>query len=184
MNIKINNLKDFKSSKWSGGETIQLAISPENLSVKDDFIWRISSATVEKGDSNFTIFKGYKRFLILLDGELAIKHENKESILLKKLKPYYFSGFLKIESKSEMDISDFNVIWKEEIGDLNINLYSGSENKKVFQKKIFIYCVEDFTKLKVNDLILIAKKDDFIMLEDNKNIEVLFDKKLIIGEIK
>ncbi len=184
MNIKIKKLKDLKSTKWSGGETVQLEIFPENLSVNDEFIWRISSATVEKGNNDFTIFKGYNRALIVLDGELEIEHENKNSILLKKLTPYFFSGSLRTKSNSKINIRDFNVIWKEELGKLNINTYYGGENIRIFNKKIFIYCIEDSITLIINEITLIAKKDDFIILEDNKNIDIIFDKKLIIGELK
>ena len=43
---------DFQVSTWSGGKTIQIAISPEGAAYADrDFLWRVSSATVELDES-------------------------------------------------------------------------------------------------------------------------------------
>ena len=39
---------DFVTTEWSGGTTTQLAISPERAAYGDrEFLWRLSSATVE-----------------------------------------------------------------------------------------------------------------------------------------
>jgi uncharacterized protein len=55
-------------SKWAGGETRQLAISPSSATVAaQDFQWRFSSATVLQ-DGAFTPFPKYQRLLALRQG--------------------------------------------------------------------------------------------------------------------
>ena len=56
-------------SQWSGGTTTQLAIAPEGAVYADrDFLWRISSATVDLEESDFTALPDYVRLISVLDG--------------------------------------------------------------------------------------------------------------------
>ena len=54
--IKTIELKDMNTSYWSGGTTTEIFIMPEGASYKDrDFLFRISTARVEKPESDFTL---------------------------------------------------------------------------------------------------------------------------------
>ena len=56
--------KDYKISDWSGGKTIQVAIGPADAVYADkDFLWRISSATVDLPESDYTSLPDYMRLL-------------------------------------------------------------------------------------------------------------------------
>ena len=45
---------DYVTTQWSGGATTQLAIAPKGAVYADrDFLWRLSSATVELDESDF-----------------------------------------------------------------------------------------------------------------------------------
>ena len=46
---------DYLTTSWSGGTTTQLTIAPAGAVYADrDFLWRVSSATVELDESDFT----------------------------------------------------------------------------------------------------------------------------------
>ena len=84
MNIRLLSKKDSKASVWSGGLTYEYIIYPETASYADrDFVFRISSATIEQEPSVFTKFKGYYRYLVMLDNGLNIEI-NKEKRVYEK----------------------------------------------------------------------------------------------------
>jgi environmental stress-induced protein Ves len=60
---------DCRRMPWKngGGETVEVAISPEGAGL-DDFDWRLSMARVES-DGPFSIFPGVDRTLAILEGE-------------------------------------------------------------------------------------------------------------------
>ncbi|MEO4000256.1 HutD family protein [Mesorhizobium sp. CAU 1732] len=53
--------------KNGGGETTEIAVSPEGASI-DDFDWRVSMARVER-DGPFSVFPGVDRTLAILEGQ-------------------------------------------------------------------------------------------------------------------
>lgn len=64
---------DLITNNWSGGTTTQLAIYPKDAEYKKrNFLFRISTATVETKESEFTKLPGVSRKLIL-------KHEENSS---------------------------------------------------------------------------------------------------------
>ena len=68
MDWKLLTREDYVTTSWSGGTTTQLAIAPEGAVYADrDFLWRLSSATVELDHSDFTSLPDYNRFLAELE---------------------------------------------------------------------------------------------------------------------
>lgn len=68
VNVQIIPAAQMPVSKWTGGETRQLAIFPLNATVAaQDFQWRFSSATVLQ-DGAFTPFPKHQRLLALRRG--------------------------------------------------------------------------------------------------------------------
>ena len=60
-------------SEWSGGKTRQIFIYPPGAQYADrDFIFRVSSATVELDESDFTPLPDYRRFLSVLEGSVTL----------------------------------------------------------------------------------------------------------------
>lgn len=107
--IKKLTEKDFKTSNWSGGTTTQLFIYPENSNYRSgDFKVRISSATVEQEESNFTMLKGVERFITPLDSILKLTHDGKTFITLKPFEVYEFNGGLTTSSFGRT--KDFNLM--------------------------------------------------------------------------
>lgn len=108
MKNKIIKKDHFKTSLWSGGTTTELYIYPENAIYNNkDFLFRLSSATVELEQSIFTPLEGIKRFITPIDGSLKLFHKDK-TIDLDPSACYAFDGG--IEKTSEGKVTDFNLM--------------------------------------------------------------------------
>ena len=85
--------KDYAVSRWSGGTTTQIALfPPESSYAGRDFLWRVSSAVVEDGESAFTPLPDYDRHLMLLEGSLLLRHDGGEPLPLDPYQPHAFDG--------------------------------------------------------------------------------------------
>lgn len=70
---------DKKTSNWSGGSTTELFIyPPDSTYAKRNFLFRISSATVDVEKSVFTPLPEYHRILLVLEGNIRLLHEIQE----------------------------------------------------------------------------------------------------------
>jgi environmental stress-induced protein Ves len=84
---------DYRVSSWSGGTTTQLAIwPPEAVYAERDFLWRISSATVELELSDFTPLPDYERLIATLEGEIVLTHNGGAPLTLRPWEVHAFSG--------------------------------------------------------------------------------------------
>ena len=85
--------EEYTVSRWSGGSTTQLAIAPEGAQYADrDFLWRVSSATVELEESDFTPLPDYDRQIATLRGEISLRHGDGAPIALRPYQVYRFDG--------------------------------------------------------------------------------------------
>ena len=99
-------------SRWSGGQTAEIALWPPEGSYQcRDFLWRLSSATVECESSVFTSLPDYNRIIALLGGELALDVENAGHIVLRPGEPYRFDGGVRVESRGRA--VDFNLMLRK-----------------------------------------------------------------------
>lgn len=113
MSIELIKKSNDKTSLWSGGATTELVIFPPSAVYNQrDFLWRISSATVEVEESNFTRLPNYNRILMVLDGQLHLTHKGQHSRLLNKFEQAYFDGG--VETKSVGKVIDFNIIMSQD----------------------------------------------------------------------
>ncbi len=114
--MKIVTTSDFLISTWAGGKTTQLYISPEHASLGErNFDWRISSAVVAVEESEFSLFEGYERILIPLEGTLQMEHETENGLMNQSVNEFElarFSGSWKTKGKGKL--IDFNLIFKPE----------------------------------------------------------------------
>lgn len=67
--MRIIRAVDCRRMRWKngGGETVEIAVSPQGAGL-DDFDWRLSMARVET-DGPFSMFPGVDRTLAMLEGE-------------------------------------------------------------------------------------------------------------------
>jgi environmental stress-induced protein Ves len=113
-------LKDYKVSQWSGGTTTEIFIWPEGASYATrEFSLRISSATVDLEESDFTALPGVTRYIVPLQGSFTLTHPGKAPVVLSPLDtPYRFSG--KIDTHCVGRATDFNLMLKGVEGVMDI----------------------------------------------------------------
>src|SRR5688572_3384171 len=96
---------------WASGTSTEIFIYPYDGSFADlNFLFRISTATVEAEESTFTFFEGITRHLMILKGELELIHEGRYTKHLKPFDQDTFSGEWSTSSKGK--VTDFNLMLK------------------------------------------------------------------------
>lgn len=164
MDYKIIRKKDLKTKNWSGGISTELFIYPENTSVDSDFLFRISTATINPGTYPFTPFKDYQRFLFLLDGEVKL-NLNHQEIFLTKNSNIHFSGNDQIFSSSNIICTDFNLIYKDNIHifDFKFTENSISGNEMPLGDITIYYNIEKEKHIRVNSNEYLLNKGDVLV---------------------
>ena len=93
MTIQHLTPSDYITTKWSGGLTTQLGIAPAGAVYADrDFLWRLSSATVEDTESDFTALPDYERLISTLEGTIELNHNGGEKLTLNPYEVHRFDG--------------------------------------------------------------------------------------------
>ena len=146
MNIHLFPKKDTKASIWSGGLTYEYMIFPETANYSNrDFVFRISSATIEKVPSEFTKFKGYYRYLVMLDNCLDIEI-NKEKKVYEKYEIMEFNSDDEVTSYTKG--IDFNWMVSEKIGHHKLQITQHNQNCNA--QIIFLFSL-NATVIKINE---------------------------------
>jgi environmental stress-induced protein Ves len=180
---------DLITTKWSGGTTTQLAIFPKEATYNDrNFLFRISTATVEAEESTFTKLPGISRKLMILDGEIKIEHQNRYSKTLKKFEQDSFEGDW--DTKSYGQAVDFNLMTtgntKSEIEtiilnknkDFRFNVDTDFYVFFVYSGKVNVSFMHKIYELNCKDVLLLIpenKEKDFKLLT-KENCEVVLSK--------
>ncbi|WP_301110002.1 HutD family protein [Sporosarcina sp.] len=146
------------TTEWSGGDTTQLAIYPEDAQyTQQNFKWRISTAVVEAEESVFTPLPTIDRLIMVIDGEMTLKHEGHHHVHLTPYEQDRFNGGWTTRSYGK--VRDFNLmlakgcngeleaITVETDGDYKIVSPHANE-LQTFQA---FYCVNGPVYLTVND---------------------------------
>jgi len=112
MEIRHLTPKDYKVSQWSGGTTTEIFIWPEGASyAAREFTLRISSATVDLEESDFTALPGVMRYIVPLQGGFTLTHPGQMPIVMAPLDtPYRFSGHADTHCVGRA--TDFNLMLK------------------------------------------------------------------------
>lgn len=102
----------YSLSRWSGGETLQIAIMPADAAYEDrDFLWRVSSAAVELEESVFTALPDYNRWIVPLRGALTLTHGSGAPV---RLAPYEVHSFDGGEyTRAQGRCTDFNLMLRK-----------------------------------------------------------------------
>lgn len=174
--IKVFKSIDHLATKWPGGSSVELFIFPEGSEYRlRNFGFRISTATIELGNTEFTILKGFTRHIIALKGDITLSHENGEFKTLTKGEPYTFSGKQKTMSKGTG--VDFNLMTREKIdGELKqIELKKGKIISKRINSKINylgLYAIDAKFTLNIEEKIMVLNRGDFVVVIDNSAINM------------
>lgn len=112
---------DFRTSTWSGGTTTELFLYPETGSyAARDFLFRISSATVELEESDFTVLPGVERYITPLEGCFTLIHPSTFPVELPPLAtPYRFRGDIPTHCVGKA--TDFNLMLKGCTGSMELH---------------------------------------------------------------
>jgi environmental stress-induced protein Ves len=112
MKTRMYKATSSKTIAWANGTSTELFIFPENGDfLTRDFLFRVSTATVEAETSTFTFFEGIDRTLMILEGNLILEHVGRYTKELKTFDQDNFSG--EWDTKSKGKVKDFNLMCKK-----------------------------------------------------------------------
>lgn len=162
--IKLIKHRQQITTNWSGGTTTQLFIYPEEADYsKRDFLFRISTATVQTETSTFTDLTGFNRILMLLNGNLTVTHNQTQTHQLTPFAPHFFDGGWQTHAQG-LD-TDFNIIFKPDV-DANIEVLQLDINQQTTITNngnlLFLYVVDGSIELKNNQEQWHLKEKDFV----------------------
>lgn len=162
--------KNINPNKWSGGETYEYFIYPENSEYTSrDFDFRISSASIDKIPSDFTQFEGYFRYLIMLDNSLIISRNSiKEEY--SKHEIFKFKSHEKIISNSLGN--DFNLMVSNNISEHELEIFVGS--KVVNSNWIILFSLTE-TKISINQIEKKLIPNECVIIENFEKQDIKID---------
>ena len=168
MKIRFFSKKNVTASIWSGGLTYEYIIFPETANYADrDFVFRISSATIEEVPSEFTKFQGYYRYLIMLDNSLHVE-VNKEQKIYEKYQIMEFNSDDDVTSYTKG--IDFNWMISEKISHHNLRITNSNQNCNA---QIIILFSLDTTGIKINEKQYYLEPYDLLVIENSKKENIM-----------
>ncbi len=163
-----------KTSSWSGGTTTEIFIFPESSSyAARNFDFRISSATIEVSESDFTKLDGVTRHLMILNGAIELCHDGENKITLKPYAEYIFDGGR--NTKSFGICTDFNLMLRNGYSG-NLKAVQGTEQLRM------IYALTSDTIIKNSEFEIILDSGDFVIFNDDQEVEI--NKNAIAIDVK
>ena len=163
-NITLLKSSDFQVSNWSGGKTKQLYLSPPTGHYsKREFDYRLSTATVELAESQFSDLSGFHRILMSLDHTLHLLNASRqEETVLAPFTPYFFEGSDSITSRGTC--TDFNLIYSDHYQGQMLAISDGQElsQDEAIQ---FIYALGDLTVTGTNLPALNLEAEQLLIVE-------------------
>ncbi len=170
---------DYNTSNWSGGTTTELGIGPEGSSYADrDFLWRISSATVDVEETTFTSLPDYRRIIMTLEGELYLNHGDKWWEHLYPYDVYFFDGADPTVSKGK--VVDFNLMLRKgkANGEIVPVLYSPKTRMSIPSSEI-LPAVEDYDEVMIychSESVMVTFSDEkFYVLSEKESLWIRGD---------
>ena len=163
-NVTLLRAKDFQVSDWSGGKTKQLYLSPPTGHYgKRDFDYRLSTATVELAESQFSDLSGFHRILMSLDHTLHLHNASRQAeTVLAPFTPYFFEGSDSITSRGTC--TDFNLIYSDHYQGQMIAISDGQELSRDEEIQ-FIYALGDLTVTGTDLPALNLEADELLIVE-------------------
>jgi environmental stress-induced protein Ves len=156
MNLIIHLLNSSKTISWASGTSTELFVYPPDGDFQTRaFDFRISTATVEAEETNFSDFSGLTRILLILQGKLTLIHEGRYSKELDTFDQDRFDGSWITKSKGK--VQDFNVMFNENY-DASVLHLALQANKSLEialdESKTFLFVFNG--KFEINDQLVSA----------------------------
>ena len=192
MKKRIIKEENYRLSKWSGGNTRELAIYPENADyLERDFLWRLSSADSDKEESSFTKLPDYERILMVLDGSVVLAHGEERSVSLGTYESDAFDGAIKTKCFGQLK-KDYNLIYRKgtegrmeliELTDQGHHLETQFEGCRA----IGLYAAEGYTVVSVDGKTDMLKADQQMVIElepeEEISLSVMGEGKCVLTEM-
>ena len=178
MHIHLLPKENCKAAVWSGGLTYEYMIYPKTANYADrDFAFRISSATIEQEPSVFTQFKGYHRYLVMLDNGLDIEI-NQEKKVYKQFEIMEFNSNDAVTSFTKG--IDFNWMVSEKISQHQLKITAANQNCNA---QIVLFFSLDTTVVQINEKPYDLKPYDLLIIEnpEKTDIALRFSNKCLFG---
>ena len=162
------------TSRWSGGSTTQLAICPSGADYGErNFLWRLSSATVEQETSIFTPLPDYDRIISVVSGGLCLKHQSLPPVVLAPYGRHDFDGG--IQTVSTGKATDFNIMTlkgrcRASLETLRLQsgsccILSGYSRMGGFERYTkAIYCAKGAVEVTVSSGIFVLEQGELLLL--------------------
>jgi environmental stress-induced protein Ves len=116
---------DYKTTAWSGGTTTEMFIYPQGSNFEaQDFLFRLSKADITEEKTTFNTLPHVKRCLMLLEGDLTLRHEGKPPRILERFDNELFTGDWNTQSEGKATV--LNLMCKNEA--------NGTLKKRVIRK--------------------------------------------------
>lgn len=194
MKTRLYGSEDFNTGKWSGGETTEFAIYPEKAKYIDrDFVWRLSSASVDVEESTFTKLPDFDRILMVLEGEAVLAHGKERTVKLTALEQDSFSG--DAGTKSFGKIKDYNLIMKKGCSG-SLKVYDVQNTAQEIEKadqgehthaSYGFYCIDGYVVVSAagETHMVAAGKQLVLDLEEGETAElsIMGEGKVIVAEV-
>ena len=183
-NVTLLRVNDFQVSDWSGGKTKQLYLSPPTGHYgKREFDYRLSTATVELAESQFSDLSGFHRILMSLDHTLHLHNASRqEETVLAPFTPYVFEGSDSITSRGTC--TDFNLIYSDHYQGQMIAISNGQELSRDEEIQ-FIYALEDLTVTVTNLPVLNLEAEQLLIVEketQETELQIMFSSDQPTGD--
>lgn len=112
MKIQLLKETDYTVSRWSGGTTTEIGIGPDGTCYQErNFLWRISSATVDLAESTFTSLPEYERWILTLDKPITLYHNENTPVSLSPFAIHRFDGA--DSTRAIGQCTDFNLMLRK-----------------------------------------------------------------------
>jgi len=166
--VKHFKKEDYTVSSWSGGKTIQLAIAPGDAVYADrDFLWRLSSATVELEESDFTALPDYNRWITPLKGDMVLSHNEGPEIDLQPYQVHAFDGADRTHSRG--CCTDFNLMLRKgRCGGLIEELSPASGTcfvPRAEAETLLLYCSEGSVNAAFGGNVYLLQEGESLLIE-------------------
>lgn len=137
-----------KTIKWGGGETKELYIYPEDAIYQEEqFGFRIA---VSRGElERLRKFEGYKRQIMLLDGEICLTHREQHSITLAAYEQDV--GLGDWDTLCEGCGTEVSLLTNDAFSGKMDVLSKGAQVEKTNGEFVSFYCLEDGVKVSLKN---------------------------------
>lgn len=177
LNITRLSAENYAKSQWSGGSTTQMAIEPAGaVYAERDFLWRLSSATVELEESLFTALPDYDRLIATLSAPIELSHNGGERFVLEPYAVHAFDGGA--ETRSWGQCVDFNLMLRKGVAAGTARCVRGGESfapqgdVSAEGHVLYLYCVQGPVRLVYGEESVDLSAGDCAVVHGWKNEEL------------